>query len=179
MTPEVCEREMRKLAKDPMCLMMLNPEIPRWAVAEIDSLRIQLAASREECRDIGQVAGYRFSLSERLRSENEAMMAERLQVKDDRIDNLKSRVSKIYDCFPHQWLFTFVDQDGDGLRIGMNHSFGYPSITLYTDDAGCGDTSTGVRMRVEDAEMLILALQSVVATAKGFQPFSFVAFVSQ
>lgn len=54
--------------------------------------------------------------------------------------------------------YKFIDLDNDLLEIGLNHSFGHPSITLYAE--------AGVRMTVEDAENLIKELKKVIDKVK-------------
>lgn len=57
--------------------------------------------------------------------------------------------------------YKFIDADGDVLEIGLNHSFGHPSITLYAE--------AGVRMTVEDTENLIEELKKVIDKVKNEQ----------
>lgn len=55
-------------------------------------------------------------------------------------------------------IYKFVDLDGDVLEVGINYSFGYPTITLYAEE--------GVRMTISDTENLIETLQKALEEAK-------------
>ncbi len=54
--------------------------------------------------------------------------------------------------------YKFIDPDDDVLELGLNYSFGHPSITLYAEE--------GVRMTIGNTEQLIKELQKLINEAK-------------